>query len=89
MSLYDRLNADERVQNCFPKFIALIDNKHVEVANVVNGQVYLTEVGEKLFAEAATEPEKAAPKKRAKKAEPEADVLAEVPDFIDDLGLGE
>ena len=28
MSLYDKLNDDPRVQNCFPKLIAVVDRKH-------------------------------------------------------------
>ena len=34
MSLYDKLNDDPRVQNCFPKFIAVVDRKHTVLAEV-------------------------------------------------------
>ena len=106
MSLYDKLNDDPRVQNCFPKFIAVVDRKHVVLAEVVSGQVYLTHEGEAFFADApAEEAEKPAKKPRAKKAAPvevpevevpevevpevEADDLGEIPDFLDDLDVGE
>ena len=101
MSLYDKLNDDPRVQNCFPKFIAIVDRKHVVLAEVVSGQVYLTHEGEAFFADApAEEAEKPAKKPRAKKprakkAAPvevpkvEADDLGEIPDFLDDLDVGE
>ena len=94
MSLYDKLNDDPRVQNCFPKFIAHVDRKHLVLAEVVNGQVYLTHEGEEFFAE-AQEAERPAKKPRAKKAAPvevpevEADDLGEIPDFLDDLDVGE
>ena len=102
MSLYDKLNDDPRVQNCFPKFIAVVDRKHVVLAEVVSGQVYLTNEGEAFFADAAQTPvevevEKPTRKPRAKKADPvpevpvevEADDLGEIPDFLDDLDVGE
>jgi hypothetical protein len=100
MSLYDKLNDDPRVQNCFPKFIAVVDRKHVVLAEVVSGQVYLTHEGEAFFADAAQTPvevevEKPTRKPRAKKAAPvevpevEADDLGEIPDFLDDLDVGE
>lgn len=101
MSLYDKLNDDPRVQNCFPKFIAVVDRKHVVLAEVVSGQVYLTHEGEAFFADAPAEeaekPAKKPPAKkpRAKKAAPvevpevEADDLGEIPDFLDDLDVGE
>ena len=96
MSLYDKLNDDPRVQNCFPKFIAVVDRKHAVLAEVVSGQVYLTHEGEAFFADAlAEEAEKPAKKPRAKKAAPvevpevEADDLGEIPDFLDDLDVGE
>lgn len=104
MSLYDKLNDDPRVQNCFPKFIAVVDRKHVVLAEVVSGQVYLTHEGEAFFADApAEEAEKPAKKPRAKKPrakkaapvevpevpEVEADDLGEIPDFLDDLDVGE
>ena len=56
MSLYDKLNDDPRVQNCFPKFIAVVDRKHVVLAEVVSGQVYLTHEGEAFMADAAPTP---------------------------------
>lgn len=102
MSLYDKLNDDPRVQNCFPKFIAVVDRKHTVLAEVVSGQVYLTNEGEAFFADAAPAPvevevEKPPRKPRAKKADPvpevpvedEADDLGEIPDFLDDLDVGE
>ena len=99
MSLYDKLNDDPRVQNCFPKFIAVVDRKHVVLAEVVSGQVYLTHEGEAFFADApAEEAEKPTKKPRAKKAAPveapespeiTADDLGEIPDFLDDLDVGE
>ena len=97
MSLYDKLNDDPRVQNCFPKFIAVVDRKHVVLAEVVSGQVYLTHEGEAFFADEppALVEEKPAKKPRAKKAAPvevpevEADDLGEIPDFLDDLDVGE
>lgn len=101
MSLYDKLNDDPRVQNCFPKFIAVVDRKHVVLAEVVSGQVYLTHEGEAFFADAPVEEaEKPAKKPRAKKPrakkvapvevpEVEADDLGEIPDFLDDLDVGE
>ena len=99
MSLYDKLNDDPRVQNCFPKFIAVVDRKHVVLAEVVSGQVYLTHEGEAFFADAPApvevEVEKSPRKPRAKKAAPvevpevEADDLGEIPDFLDDLDVGE
>ena len=97
MSLYDKLNDDPRVQNCFPKFIAVVDRTHVVLAEVVSGQVYLTNEGEAFFADAAPAPveDKPAKKPRAKKAAPvevpevEADDLGEIPDFLDDLDVGE
>ena len=97
MSLYDKLNDDPRVQNCFPKFIAVVDRKHVVLAEVVSGQVYLTHDGEAFFAdEPPTHVEdKPAKKPRAKKVAPvevpevEADDLGEIPDLLDDLDVGE
>lgn len=97
MSLYDKLNDDPRVQNCFPKFIAVVDRKHVVLAEVVSGQVYLTHDGEAFFADEppAHVEDKPAKKPRAKKAAPvevpevEADDLGEIPDFLDDLDVGE
>ena len=101
MSLYDKLNDDPRVQNCFPKFIAHVDRKHTVLAEVVSGQVYLTPEGEAFFADApAEEAEKPTKKPRAKKVAPvevpevevpevEADDLGEIPDFLDDLDVGE
>lgn len=97
MSLYDKLNDDPRVQNCFPKFIAVVDRKHVVLAEVVSGQVYLTHDGEAFFADEPPAPveDKPVKKPRAKKAAPvevpevEADDLGEIPDFLDDLGVGE
>lgn len=97
MSLYDKLNDDPRVQNCFPKFIAVVDRKHVVLAEVVSGQVYLTHDGEAFFADEPQAPveDKPAKKPRAKKAAPvevpevEADDLGEIPDFLDDLDVGE
>lgn len=97
MSLYDKLNDDPRVQNCFPKFIAVVDRKHVVLAEVVSGQVYLTHEGEAFFADEppASVEDKPAKKPRAKKAAPveapevEADDLGEIPDFLDDLDVGE
>lgn len=93
MTLYDKLNDDPRVQNCFPKFIALVERKHVVLAEVVSGQVYLTHEGEAFFAE-AQEAEKPAKKPRAKKVDPVEAVaedvdLGDAPDFLDDLNLGE
>ena len=97
MSLYDKLNDDPRVQNCFPKFIAVVDRKHVVLAEVVSGQVYLTHEGEAFFADEPPSPveDKPTKKPRAKKAAPvevpevEADDLGEIPDFLDDLDVGE
>ena len=102
MSLYDKLNDDPRVQNCFPKFIAVVDRKHVVLAEVVSGQVYLTHEGEAFFADEPPAPVEEKPAKkprakkpRAKKAAPvevpevEADDLGEIPDFLDDLDVGE
>lgn len=97
MSLYDKLNDDPRVQNCFPKFIAVVDRKHVVLAEVVSGQVYLTHDGEAFFADEPPAPveDKPTKKPRAKKAAPvevpevEADDLGEIPDFLDDLDVGE
>ena len=97
MSLYDKLNDDPRVQNCFPKFIAVVDRKHVVLAEVVSGQVYLTHDGEAFFADEPPAPveDKLAKKPRAKKVAPvevpevEADDLGEIPDFLDDLDVGE
>ena len=102
MSLYDKLNDDPRVQNCFPKFIAVVDRKHVVLAEVVSGQVYLTHEGEAFFADAPAEEASAKPAKkpRAKKVAPvevpevevpevEADDLGEIPDFLYDLDVGE
>ena len=96
MSLYDKLNDDPRVQNCFPKFIAVVDRQHLVLAEVVSGQVYLTPEGEAFMADAAPTPvgaevEKPAKKSRAKKSRakkvdpvPEASVEVEVE--ADELG---
>ena len=97
MTLYDKLNDDPRVQNCFPKFIAVVDRKHVVLAEVVSGQVYLTHDGEAFFADEPPAPveDKPTKKPRAKKVAPvevpevEADDLGEIPDFLDDLDVGE
>lgn len=102
MSLYDKLNDDPRVQNCFPKFIAVVDRQHLVLAEVVSGQVYLTPEGEAFMADAAPTPvgaevEKPAKKSRAKKVDPvpeasvevEADELGEIPAFLDGLDIGD
>ena len=67
------------------------------LAEVVSGQVYLTHDGEAFFADEPPAPveDKPAKKPRAKKVAPvevpevEADDLGEIPDFLDDLDVGE
>lgn len=83
MDNYEKLLADPRVENCHPKFIAVVDGKKEFVAEVIDGIVYLTDAGRKLLAETPV-PEAEKPARKPKKVAAEVqstDTLA--PDFGD------
>jgi hypothetical protein len=87
MSLYEKLSNNAKVDNCHPLFIAVVDGKKEIVANVIDGEVYLTEAGKVLLADA--EPKAVKTTKASKKAEPVVELANTSASGVDDLDLGE
>ena len=86
MDNYEKLMALPGVENCHPKFIAVVDGKREFVAEVVDGTVYLTDAGKQLLATA--EPAEK-PAKRSKKTAEVVQSANESASEFDDLNLSE
>ena len=87
MSNYEKLMDTPGVENCHPKFIATINGKKEFVAEVIDGTVYLTDAGKKLFAEMPDGDAK--PAKKGKKAAPVVESANTSAGEADELDLGE
>jgi hypothetical protein len=85
MSLYEKLV--KVAENCHPLFIAVVDGKKEVVAKVIDGEVYLTDAGKVLLADA--EPKAAKAAKTSKKVEPAVESANMSVSEIDDLDLSE
>lgn len=74
-------------ENCHPNFIGEVDGKKTVVAREIDGVIYLTADGHKLFDEQeAAEEVKPKRQKRASKPEPDevqSNVLADITDILE------